>query len=104
MRPAARKLTLLSPEFFRIAQLDQRESFRKVIIEGAFEDQRIGGKVVGAAPVAAVGIGKDNKPGIGRGDEGYGFDIILNNRHLLTLKRKTIFFLHFPDRFFPTGF
>jgi hypothetical protein len=23
-----------------------------------------------------VGIGKDDKPGIGRGDEGYGFDII----------------------------
>ena len=26
------------PEFLRVAQLDQRESFRKVIIEGTFED------------------------------------------------------------------
>ena len=73
------------PEFFRIAQLDQRESFRKVIVEGAFEDQRIGGKVIGAGPVATVGIGKDDKPGIGRGEEVYGFDI-WNNLKPLTLK------------------
>jgi hypothetical protein len=69
------------PKLLRIAQFDQRESFRQVIVEGAFEDQRIGGKVIGPGPVAPMGIGKDNKPGIGRGDKVYGFDITLNNLH-----------------------
>lgn len=37
------------PELLRVAQLDQRESFRQVIVKGAFEDQGIGGKE--SAPV-----------------------------------------------------
>lgn len=52
------------------------------MIEGALEDQRIGGKVVGAAAVAPVGIGKDNEPGSRRSEKANGFDIILHNRRL----------------------
>ena len=34
-------------------------------------------------PITPVGIGKDDKPGTGRGEKGYGFDIIHHGGHVL---------------------
>jgi len=64
------------PELLPVAQFDQREPLGKVMVEGAFEDQRIGGKIIGPAPVAAMGVGKKNKPGIGSGGEMDGLDLV----------------------------
>lgn len=52
------------PEFFRITEFDEGEAFREVVIEGAFEEQGIGGEVIGAGAVAAVGVGEDDVFGI----------------------------------------
>jgi len=53
------------PQVFGITQFDECESFGKVIIQGAIEDQGIGNKVVCADAVAAMGVGKEDEPGVG---------------------------------------
>ena len=64
---------LVFPQIFGISQFDQGETLVMVIIHGAIEDQGIGGKVVCAGAVAAVGVGEEDESGLGCRGEPDGF-------------------------------
>lgn len=49
---------------WKVAQFDEGEAFRQVIIEGAQEQQGIGCEIVGAGAVATVRVRKDDEFGI----------------------------------------
>ena len=51
------------PEFFGIAKFYVGESLHEVIAEGAFVDEGVVGKVIGAGPVTAMHVGHDDKFG-----------------------------------------
>jgi len=65
--------SLVFPQIFGISQFDQGETFGMIIVQGAIEDQGIGGKVVCAGAVAAVGVGEENESGFGCRGEPDGF-------------------------------
>ena len=64
---------LVFPQIFGFSQFDQGEAFGMVIVQGAIEDQGIGGKIVCAGSIAAVGVGEENESGFGCGGEPDGF-------------------------------
>jgi len=65
--------TLVLPQVFGISQFDQGETFGMVIVQGAIENQGIGGKVVCAGAVTTVGVGEENESGVGCRGEPDGF-------------------------------
>jgi len=88
------------PEFFGIAQFDVGKALLQVMVERAFVDERVVGKVVTARSVAPMHVGHDDEPGVGGDFQGFGHGFPLFAADLRGLTRIFSFvFVYEPLKF-----